>query len=267
MPYSGSNWLTRLRSSKGFPADQHLNLEQFLTLHNPNQIPDPIPNDPNRNLNPIPPPNPGPNRTRSSAPVNGALDSSITMSDILSELFVMGNPQNVPKKKGVRKQPNPRNCAVSIPPIATPSVSCTNLAFEDEEDDTRRRDLSAFSRTEVTVIDTSVKNWKFEKLLFRRKNVWKVRDKKCKSVINVDRKKRKGSSFDDFRSEKKSKLGDGKRVENEGQGLQHNERVEEVCKRGEDNHVQNLKTSKPNNVNSSVILLKSIPVSKKIGKS
>lgn len=215
MPYSGSNWLTRLRSSKGFPADQNLDLEQFLALHNPNQLPDPITNDPSPNPNPIPPENPGPNWTQLQAPPNGALDSSVTMSNILSELFVMGNLQNVPKKKGIRKQPNPKNCVVSIPPIATPPANPTNLALDDEEEEPWRSDLSTFSRTEVTVIDTSVENWKFEKLLFRRKNVWKVRDKKCKSVINVDRKKRKGSSFDDFRSEKKSKLGEVKRAVNE----------------------------------------------------
>lgn len=121
----------------------------------------------------------------------------------------MGNSQNVPRKKGVRKQPNPRNCVAAIPPTATPPMTCTDLALDDEEEDTCRTDLSRFSRTEVTVIDTSVENWKFEKLLFRRKNVWKV---KCKSVINVDRKKRKGSSFEDFRGEKKLKLGDVKRA-------------------------------------------------------
>lgn len=124
----------------------------------------------------------------------------------------MGNSQNVPKKKGARKQPNPRNCVVSIPPIATPPITCNDLALDDEEEDTCRTDLSKFSRTEVTVIDTSVENWKFEKLLFRRKNVWKVRDKKCKSVINVDRKKRKGGGFDDYRGEKKLKPGDVKRA-------------------------------------------------------
>ncbi|KAK1366390.1 hypothetical protein POM88_041951 [Heracleum sosnowskyi] len=268
MPYSGSNWLTRLRSSKGFPADQNLNLEQFLTLHNPTQLHDPITNDPSPNPNPIPSPNPGLNRTRSSTLPNGALDSSVTMSNILSELFVMGNSQNIPRKKGVRKQPNPRNCVVSIPPIATPLMTCTDLGLGDEEEDTCRTDLSRFSRTEVTVIDTSVENWKFEKMLFRRKNVWKVRDKKCKSVSNVDRKKRKGSSFDDFRSDKKLKLGDVKRAVNE-QGLHQNDRVENF-EVGQENPTQISETrfhSKLEKGSSSVFLVKNIPLPKKTGKS
>ncbi|XP_074354791.1 uncharacterized protein LOC141693549 isoform X2 [Apium graveolens] len=252
MSYSGSNWLTRLRSSKGFPADQNLNLEQFLTLHNPTHLPDPITNDPKPNPNPIPPQNPGLKRTRSPAPPIETLDSSVIMSNILSELFVMGNYQNAPKKKGVRKQPNPRNCVVSIPPIATPPMNCPNLALDDEEEDTCRTDLSRFSRTEVTVIDTSVENWKFEKVLFRRKNVWKVRDKKSKSVINVDRKNRKGSGFGDFQGEKKLKLGDVKRAVTEG--LHKNDRVEEVCEEGRDNLTQISKIRLPSKV-------------KKIGKS
>ncbi|KAL3524465.1 hypothetical protein ACH5RR_017299 [Cinchona calisaya] len=50
--------------------------------------------------------------------------------------------------------------------------------------------LSGFSRTEVTVIDTSFPSWKFEKMLFRKKNSWKVRDKKGK-MINCGKKKKK----------------------------------------------------------------------------
>ncbi|PQQ04430.1 hypothetical protein Pyn_41105 [Prunus yedoensis var. nudiflora] len=43
---------------------------------------------------------------------------------------------------------------------------------------------------EVTVIDTSCGVWKTEKVVFRRKNVWKVREKKAK-VRKFGRRKRK----------------------------------------------------------------------------
>lgn len=81
-----------------------------------------------------------------------------------------------------------------------------------QEEDKCHADLSGFSRTEVTVIDTSCGSWKFEKMLFRRKNVWKVRDKKSKGMINIGRKKRKASTLlgeDTFSIEKKPKLSSG----------------------------------------------------------
>ncbi|TQD94526.1 hypothetical protein C1H46_019771 [Malus baccata] len=40
--------------------------------------------------------------------------------------------------------------------------------------------MKGYSRSEVTVIDTSCGVWKTDKLVFRRKNVWKVREKKVK---------------------------------------------------------------------------------------
>lgn len=71
--------------------------------------------------------------------------------------------------------------------------------------------LLGFSRTEVTVIDTSFATWKFEKMLFRKKNVWKVRDKNGKTVnLGKKKKKRKSSAIDNGNSggaeEKKQKV-------------------------------------------------------------
>ncbi|KAM7261317.1 hypothetical protein ACFE04_008684 [Oxalis oulophora] len=58
------------------------------------------------------------------------------------------------------------------------------VAFEEEEEEEEKikvkkekEELFEFSRSEVTVIDTSFDVWKFDKLLFRKKNVRKVRDK------------------------------------------------------------------------------------------
>ncbi|KAI7739714.1 hypothetical protein M8C21_011838 [Ambrosia artemisiifolia] len=52
-------------------------------------------------------------------------------------------------------------------------------------------DFSGYSQTEVTVIDTSVACWKFEKVLYRKKNVWKVGDRKGKGLMSGDRNRKK----------------------------------------------------------------------------
>lgn len=77
---------------------------------------------------------------------------------------------------------------------------------EEEEKEKGYLDLSAYSQTEVTVIDTSVPSWKFEKMLYRRKNVWKVGDKKGKGLMSGDRKKRKEILNENGDPEKKKKL-------------------------------------------------------------
>lgn len=63
---------------------------------------------------------------------------------------------------------------------------------DEEEEEKGERELKGYSRSEVTVIDTSCGLWKSEKLAFRRKNIWKVREKKGK-LRNFGRKKRKGN--------------------------------------------------------------------------
>ncbi|XP_010454767.1 PREDICTED: uncharacterized protein LOC104736472 [Camelina sativa] len=90
---------------------------------------------------------------------------------------------------------------------------------EEEEEEKGEKDLVGFSRSEVTVIDTSFKVWKSEKLVFRRRNVWKVRDKKGKSKVvsktkkmmmmkkkkNMMKKKKRKCDDDDGEIAKKSK--------------------------------------------------------------
>ncbi|CAN6709283.1 unnamed protein product [Malus baccata var. baccata] len=51
---------------------------------------------------------------------------------------------------------------------------------EEEEEEEDKGEMKGYSRSEVTVIDTSCGVWKTDKLVFRRKNVWKVREKKVK---------------------------------------------------------------------------------------
>nr|XP_043613315.1 uncharacterized protein LOC122585262 isoform X1 [Erigeron canadensis] len=56
---------------------------------------------------------------------------------------------------------------------------------EEEEEEGEDWDASGYSQTEVTVIDTSVSDWKFDRVLYRKKktNVWKVGDTKGKGVL------------------------------------------------------------------------------------
>ncbi|GFP93701.1 hypothetical protein PHJA_001514500 [Phtheirospermum japonicum] len=194
---SGSSWLDRLRTSKGFDDDDGpTDLDKF--LQNPN-TPSPETADPK--------PKPDPIRDEDNQLFN-------IMSNVLNELFNFGdNPSNSTKfTKSARKQKNPRICAIpSNGGNATTLLrSCDEVRVKESdrcENEGRDVNLVGFSRTEVTVIDTSYESWKFEKFLYRKKNVWKVRDKKVKSESVGRKKKRKSSgSGEEEDGRKKSKV-------------------------------------------------------------
>lgn len=236
---SGSSWLERLRSNKGFPSGDDLDLGNFLT--NPNSSDSPVANasDSPDSISESAPLDCNP--AGNSKSVAGETPSETgdkewlgVMSNVLSELFNMGDPtrsSRIPVKKSGRKQKNPRIC---INPsssngdnsaeeksssdcatkgdnfLATAGAlnsgeiqkdikdeSDNNVEAGDvqEEQEKGEKEFVGFSKSEVTVIDTSCEVWKFDKLLFRRKNIWKVMDKKGRSRV-FGRKKRKGSKFD-----------------------------------------------------------------------
>ncbi|CAK9141581.1 unnamed protein product [Ilex paraguariensis] len=247
---SGSKWLDRLRSSKGFPAGDDLDLEQFLSHHNPNIANSSDTKAACSNTNHIDPKSNSNSSTQSDKKpildsnqdpeVSQQNDGKVlfnVLNNVLAELFNMGDSDNFPiinRKKSCRKQPNPRIFVVStstniddntckhdvgreekIYPTLPTNGDNGRVAIKEmsdllkataqeeeeyvnvgEEEEKCHADLSEFSRTEVTVIDTSCPSWKFEKLLFRRKNVWKVRDKKSK-VMKVGKKKRKASALEE----------------------------------------------------------------------
>ncbi|GLU12100.1 hypothetical protein SLE2022_288070 [Rubroshorea leprosula] len=236
---SGSNWLERLRSNKGFPSGDNLDLGNFLS--NPNSSDSPITNasdSPNSSAdtaqsNDIPVENLKP-VARERPSETGDKEWLGIMSNVLSELFNMGDrsqSSRFPAKKSSRKQRNPKICITQsssngvnmaeeersgsdcvrrgeniLPVKSTLNLgekrkeakeeSDNNGEARDAEDEPEKgeSELVGFSKSEVTVIDTSCGVWKFDKLVFRRKNIWKVRDKKGKSR-NFGRK-RKGSTFD-----------------------------------------------------------------------
>ncbi|KAI3457938.1 hypothetical protein Pfo_014601 [Paulownia fortunei] len=225
---SGSSWLDRLRNAKGFPDNGSTDLENFLQNSDP-------PNPEKSNPSPVSDPN-------LDSIQNDDKQLFNIMSDVLHELFNFGdNCNNSAKfKKTARKQANPRICAFSN----NGSDENNNVASEkamvsrsgdsnsgvegvkelaqrenEGEEDGRDGNLSGFSRTEVTVIDTSYELWKFEKLLYRKKNVWKVRDKKGKSESMGSKKKRKvnwGAEEDQCKGKKQNideKKGCGEKCE------------------------------------------------------
>ncbi|KAG6663813.1 hypothetical protein CIPAW_02G048700 [Carya illinoinensis] len=166
-----------------------------------------------------------------------------------------------------------------------------NVGEEEEErveEDKGERELVGYSRSEVTVIDTSFGVWKSDKVVYRRKNMWKVREKRGK-VRSFGRKKRKlGSGVrDDDNSDdenvggvmKKTKVSSSESVAalNKGQNSQTDTR-EEVCKDRPDVLTQVPKRRqvhllaafhfsrsprKSRKGGSPVILIKGVPTSKK----
>ncbi|GAV73255.1 hypothetical protein CFOL_v3_16741 [Cephalotus follicularis] len=202
---SGSSWLDRLRSSKGFPAADNLHIDHFLKERQSS----------NSECKRRPPTQ------------NGVKDEEEwvgVMTNVLSELFIMGGSDNVSGKKSLRKQPNPKFCVISTPHVvgdhqgksvrkdenaqdqvevlpnwdSNSNGAETNDVGElkEKEKEKEKEVLFGYSRSEVTVIDTSSSVWKLDKLVIRRKNVWKVRDKRGKSSNTAVRNKRKQAAAD-----------------------------------------------------------------------
>ncbi|KAG6466644.1 uncharacterized protein LOC122036017 [Zingiber officinale] len=217
---STSDWLQRLHSSRGLSVPLHYHLDHFLSS---DLNPDPPTNtNPNPNLPAILPPealdlpptdSPLPRKKHPLPSLGAGLDESQKIFDlvggVLAELFVMEGPAATKTKKIARKQSHPRVCIPSVsasidgcrePPATSPPSSADNSVAEAKNNRTKMRrkrgtargstdlDLSACSRTDVTVIDTSHPGWKSEKVIFRNGIMWKVRDKK---VWNLNRKKRR----------------------------------------------------------------------------
>lgn len=176
-------------------------------------------------------------------------------------------------------------------------VKENNVEEEEEEEEKKmklknnkkkeKRELVGYSRSEVTVIDTSFGVWKSEKVVYRRKNVWKVRN------FGRKRKRMNGGCDDDDDNDddnddpdddeyenaggvsKKMKVlgSDSIVASNEGQNPQNGVR-EEVYKERTDDLIQVPKKRLPfprscgksRKVGSSVILIKGLPTGKKNGE-
>ncbi|XP_019153594.1 PREDICTED: uncharacterized protein LOC109150069 isoform X2 [Ipomoea nil] len=301
-----SKWLDRLRSSKGFPAGDYVNLEQFLRQSSSSTSPNPP-----ASINPTKlgqtnlasvscSTRPGSEKQQVLEtpvdPAGGKQQLFNAFSNALSELFNMGESSNYPaQKKGSRKQINPRFFSSELNNVsgsrddrgkdksASPMSDDQSrvemkLLEQSEEEEKIDAHLFGFSRSEVTVIDTSCAPWKCDKLLFRKKNVWKVRDKRSKTTIHLGKKKKKRKANDggaaedgNFGGIKKHKVSNGEetQISNIIQGLQPGNKFEEGCKKTLDSVGQTLERKHRDfalkKANSSVVLIKNIPASKKSG--
>ncbi|KDP45520.1 hypothetical protein JCGZ_17073 [Jatropha curcas] len=326
---SSSNWLDRLRSNKGFPVTENLDLDHFLTNHQNSLSDSPVTDLSNSVINPHFESTQSDNKQLAADRSQAAETSSEStdrqwfgvMTNVLCDLFNMGDPKEkisrFSRKKSTRKQTNPKFCDVSAPTTAnaiesigkeeyvqatTASLHSDNNSNvginadcgDDDVDDEKEkgggggggasdRELKGYSRSEVTVIDTSFEVWKFDKLVFRRKNIWKVRDKKGKSWTSGS-KKRKGNQLESGNGnvvlKKKAKIsnlefGSSKDSNGEDFMLPSNDkpqdgRREEISKETSDDYFQVPKKRSPRKtkkIGSSVILVKAIPTSKKYGKN
>ncbi|XP_048426983.1 uncharacterized protein LOC103943361 [Pyrus x bretschneideri] len=111
---SGSNWLNRLRSNKGFPTCESSDLDNFLTrnLSSSSEFPNPNVVSPSTDST-RPDSDRVDNRYETSYPNRDDQRGAIIgmMSNVLSELFFMGGADESSKisgKKIPRKQANPR---------------------------------------------------------------------------------------------------------------------------------------------------------------
>lgn len=183
MQANNSKWLDRLRQSKGFPASPDLDLDHFISQQNTR-----FPNSPNSN--------PSQAQIRKESNPNWVKEE---ISGVLRELFNFGQSDNDPKKrgkKGSRKQEKPKFCEVSNRGVGVGDEVLKVLSEENGDvDEKGSGDFVGFSRTQVTVIDTSYPWWKCEKVVFRKKNLWRVKDRKSKLTNDGD-KKRKGKKLE-----------------------------------------------------------------------
>ncbi|KAI3732267.1 hypothetical protein L1987_63471 [Smallanthus sonchifolius] len=254
-----SKWLHRLRAARGFPESDHIDLEHFLStsVQKIDVTDSPL-------TRKIPPPD-------ESFDDNGAVQGRDLINNVLSELFHMGEIEDksrIKRKKSCRKQHCPRICVDidRLPSSSRLKVKQVTKRVE-QEDEEEEEEEKGHSQTEVTVIDTSVPCWKFEKLLYRSKNVWKVGDKKG----NGDRKKRVNDNGEDVQKKKKKlklKLCSSSKYVDKEQAmlLSKSDRMVAVNEKKRDNCSQVQEKSlckKQIDEGSSVILIKSIPTTNK----
>jgi hypothetical protein len=117
---------------------------------------------------------------------------------VISDVFAVpsSSPPGTPPPKAFRKQSRPRPRTDDDQPI--PALPSPPRPHKDKKEKIakakkRRRaeraaeaDGERTSRTDVTVIDTSIDGWKAAKVLIRRDDIWKVRDKKPSAVSELE---------------------------------------------------------------------------------
>ncbi|WJX34387.1 hypothetical protein P8452_22507 [Trifolium repens] len=175
---SGSNWLDRLRFNRGIPTGDDLDLDSFLlnlTSHSPQP-------------RPIKPPRHRPTIT-----------DEPPLTTVLAQLFNPSSTVTLISKKRPRKQTNPKifhaSSTTGNTPTITGGVAPVEVQDRGEEGEDTEEDLKGFTKSEVTVIDTSCSVWKVDKFVFRKNNVWKVRERKQKNKFFAKKKSKLTHEF------------------------------------------------------------------------
>ncbi|KAJ6748721.1 FANTOM PROTEIN [Salix purpurea] len=203
--------------------------------------------------------------------------------------FISGNNSGIDSLNCVRKDQNFLAVTGSLNSDKNSNnVDCGVDDDDDEEDVDEEKgfgvsgdkELKGYSRSEVTVIDTSCQVWKFDKLVFRKKNVWKVRDKKEKSWV-FGGKKRKGNDLESANgngAKKKAKVSnlevgsskdvnDVQKQEDERREEEHKQMPEDLSQVPKKRFHFSRSPEKSIKSGSSVIPIKTIPTSSKSGKN
>ncbi|KAJ1257230.1 hypothetical protein BS78_K154900 [Paspalum vaginatum] len=219
---STPSWLHRLHAKGGLSFPSHLNIDDLLygrrqlppqpflppapsssNLHTdlavvareaphkaaakPNHLPQQQQLRPARN-----PSRPNPSSTNSPQP-----PPQLKLAAVISDVFAVPSsaPPGTPPPKAFRKQSRPRPRNDDDQPMPAFLGPRPNKDKKDKIAKAKKRrraeraadaDGERCSRTDVTVIDTSIDGWKAAKLLIRRGDVWKVRDKKPLAVSELE---------------------------------------------------------------------------------
>ncbi|XP_062218891.1 uncharacterized protein LOC133918831 [Phragmites australis] len=203
---STPSWLHRLHAKEGISFPSHLNIDDLLYGTRPQPPlpllppPPPPPTSSNQHTNPAgikePPPKaakpkqqrPPRNPSRPNPSSSNSPQPQLQLTAVISDVFAIpsSSPQDTPAVKAFRKQSRPRPKTDDQPiPASPPRHHKHKIAKAKKRCRAERpadADEERCSRTDVTVIDTSTKGWKAAKLLIRRGDIWKVRDKKPSAV-------------------------------------------------------------------------------------
>lgn len=301
---SGSNWLDRLRSSRGFPTGDDPDLDRFLSTSSSGSAPTTATGSTHSESTQS---QPAIRELRNSGGRNDVGEAS----NVLCDLFNMGegSSRSFSKKKGSRKQANPRFCGSnennnelcssddlrrdksenglassgdnSLNETREKNAAKFDVEGEEREDVDVDVDLKAYSRSEVYVIDTSLPDWKFDGWVFRKNDEWKIKEKKGKSrVFGGKKRKLLMSTLNNDKSDKDDQKKKMMKMDNNEEGFlplskeQHkNDKNEQSFKVTTDSlgKVPQKRCPCPRppdkfgNEGSSVVLLKSIPLSNSSG--
>ncbi|CAN6278375.1 unnamed protein product [Urochloa humidicola] len=182
---------------------------------------------------PRPPRNPlRPNPSSSNSPPPPP-PPRLQLAAVISDVFAVPSsaPPGTPLPKAFRKQSRPRPRTDDDQPI--PALPPAPRPHKDKKDKIakakkRRRaeraaeaDGERTSRTDVTVVDTSIDGWNAAKVLIRRGDIWKVRDKKPSAVSELEDaiakgKRRAGLVSKLLRDKEKEKLNKEKEATTSG---------------------------------------------------